>query len=71
MIFAVGREINVHFQNENDNKTFKDEGWNLYAFSASRLEKGPFHGKKAGKKVLFHQYRLEFYICQCWTIFDT
>ena len=28
------------------NKTFKDEGWNLYAFSTSRLEKGPFSWKK-------------------------
>ena len=32
MNFAVGREIKCcHFQNKNndfDNKTFKDEGWN-------------------------------------------
>ena len=53
MISAVGTEANecCHFQNKNidfDNKTFKDEGWNLYAFSTSRLEKNPFSSKEAG-----------------------
>ena len=55
MIFAV--EINV-VQNKNndfDNKTFKDEGWNLYAFSTSRLEKGPFSREKSWKKGFFYQ----------------
>ena len=50
MIFAVGKEINVvTFKTKyNDfyNKTFKNEGWNLYAFSASRLEKGSFLSKR-------------------------
>ena len=47
-----------HFQNENNdfyNKTFKDEGWNLYAFSTSRLEKGTFSWGKSWKKVFFYQ----------------
>ena len=66
MIFAV--EINV-VQNKNndfDNKTFKDEGWNLYAFSTS-WKKVLFHGKKAGKRVFFIKKGLEFYICHRWT----
>ena len=70
MIFAVGREINVVIF-----KTkimilmikLKDQGWkNLYAFPLG-WKKVLFRGKKAGKKVFFHQKRLGFYICHCWT----
>ena len=71
MIFAIGREINVvTFKTKNndfDNKTFKNEGWNLYALSTSRLEKGPFSWGKSWKKGLFIKKRLEFYICHRWT----